>query len=232
MYYHVRVEKDWGLFKWYGPASKPGHIVFEYFCFTPWLEGDWTLDELHLFQNSVHDMSTAMLGPSNFIRNIGGVDISKGGLVDWLGDAGLTDPHSIAFQYRPGSLTRWTAVHELGHAWDANFGWRLSEGLEKFTHGDTPLDPLVVISKGGFCSDNKLPGCNASGYFYGGTPAAGSDKNFNRKEDFAESATAFVYPDDAQLKVRQFQFTPYRDLLYYSDYRQTARWAYISSLIQ
>jgi hypothetical protein len=78
----------------------------------------------------------------------------------------------------------------------------------------------------------RLPGCNRAGYFYGGVPAKGSDINFNRVEDFAESVAAYVFPDEAQQEVQQYREPRlYRDLLYYEDYRDTLRWQYINGLI-
>ena len=77
-----------------------------------------------------------------------------------------------------------------------------------------------------------MPGCNRWGYFYGDIPPAGSDQNFNRKEDFAESVTAYVYPAMVQARVDRFKDGPYRELLYYADYTQTRRWAFVDGLIK
>jgi len=77
----------------------------------------------------------------------------------------------------------------------------------------------------------RLPGCNDAGYFYRGTPPAGAGKGFNRLEDFAESVTAYVYPDEARQKVARYAGTEYEDLLYYEDYIQTPRWRFVHNLI-
>ena len=79
--------------------------------------------------------------------------------------------------------------------------------------------------------DNRRLGCNAAGYFYGGIPPKGSDVNFNREEDFAESVAAYVFPDEAQQVIDPFYETNLRDLLWYADYRDTLRWQYVNSLI-
>jgi hypothetical protein len=85
----------------------------------------------------------------------------------------------------------------------------------------------------GECDLNKmLPGCNKAGYFYVGIPPAGSDANFNRLEDFAESVMAYVYPVEANAKVADFEDEIiYRDFLYYSDYIKTSRWTFVNGLV-
>ena len=80
--------------------------------------------------------------------------------------------------------------------------------------------------------DNRRPGCNAAGYFYGGIPPKGSDVNFNREEDFAESVAAYVFPDEAQQWVERWYDTPYQEMLWYQDYHETPRWEYVNSLIE
>lgn len=179
-----------------------------------------------------------MLGPDKFVRSLGGVSVERGGLVDLLGDKGLSNAHWVSFGSKSGSVDKWTVVHEFAHAWDANFGWQLSIGLESFTGGRTDYPGLYTDLSAGFegmagqCQDDKRPGCNNYRYFYGGTPAAGSDRNFNNKEDFAESVAAYVYPIDAQGRVEQFKRGAYKDQLYYPDYRQTARWTYVDQLVK
>jgi len=104
----------------------------------------------------------------------------------------------------------------------------LSKGLVEITTQYEPHTQPIDCSKD---KDKRLPGCNADGYFYGGIPAAGSDDNFTELEDFAESVAAYVYPDDAQKKVRIYLNTAYEHYLYDPDYRTTLRWQYVDALI-
>ena len=125
----------------------------------------------------------------------------------------------------------WSIVHELGHVWDINNNWGLSKGLEEYTGGSTTgrLDPILFLH----CDiGSRKPGCNAAGYFYGDIPPKGSDVNFNREEDFAESVAAYVFPDEAQQWVERWHGTIYEELLWYPDYRETVRWEYINGLIE
>lgn len=130
----------------------------------------------------------------------------------------------------------WSVVHELGHAWDANDGWRLSKDLEGYTGGFTigPVGRQLLRDwLREYCDeDNRRPGCNAAGYFYGGIPPKGADVRFNREEDFAESVAAYVFPDEAQQWVERWHGTPYEDLLWYPDYHETVRWEYVNGLIE
>lgn len=122
----------------------------------------------------------------------------------------------------------------MAHAWDGNFGWKLSDKLEDYTVGYTNILGSAYKWLRGDCDLSKmLPGCNNAGYFYAGIPPAGSDANFNRLEDFAESVTAYVYPIEAQRKINDFLMNPnYRDFLYYPDYTKTPRWAFINYLVK
>jgi hypothetical protein len=80
--------------------------------------------------------------------------------------------------------------------------------------------------------NNRKPGCNEAGYFYGGIPPKGSDAGFNRQEDFAESVAAYVFPITAQAEVeRLYRHTIYEALLYYGDYKKTARYQYVDNLL-
>ena len=97
----------------------------------------------------------------------------------WLNEAGFTT---------------WTVVHELAHAWDwANRG-RLSENMQtdmgaEFEH------PIL---------HRLYP--NNPAYWYDpgdGPPPCGIDSLFDRKEDFAESVTAYVYPGEAQRRAEK-----------------------------
>jgi len=108
----------------------------------------------------------------------------------------------------------------------------LSRELEQFTGGKTdPSRGVAFMSNLTNCSESFSPGCNNAGYYYGGIPPKGSDSNFNRKEDFAESFAAVFYIDIANTVVKQYDVSKFRDYLYYSDYATTPRGVWMNSLI-
>ena len=128
-----------------------------------------------------------------------------------------------------GGFTNWTVAHELGHVLDFNYNMNLSKGLEQFTGGMTDAIQGAAFRNGQTdCTDSYGPGCNNAGYYYGGIPPKGSDRNFNRKEDFAESFAAVFYANVAEGYVRRYDRTEL-DGLYYSSYSQTTRgiWTYV-----
>jgi RHS repeat-associated protein len=194
-----------------------------------WKEGDWTINELHTLWLGVSALSDSMGGSHKFRTNTGGITISQ----NPINARGLTLPHRIKFTNSPTSIDSWTVVHELAHAWDGNFGWVLSKKLEEFTGGYTSIIGSAYKWRIGKCDRNKmLPGCNDAGYFYGGIPPAGSDANFNRFEDFAESVTAYVYPVEAQRKVIVYREMKGYEYLFYSDYTKLPRWNFVNDLIE
>jgi len=152
-------------------------------------------------------------------------------------------PTIVDIRNRDTNIDKWTVVHEFGHAWDRNFGWSLSVELEQFTGGHTsPIGRLHKRGSGDCDPSDRLPGCNDYGYFYKGTPPKGSGYGFNRLEDFAESVTAYVYPDEAHVALMEFlnnakisepkYYKDYQRLFYYNDYTKTDRWQYINSIIK
>lgn len=214
--YQMSVEKDWGE----GTEADPQE----------WSGGEWSLEELRILHKGVADLANAMRGADKFVENIGSITISQ---VE-MKYRGLASVHGIKFTASKISIDPWTVVHELAHVWDANSGWKLSRTLESYTGGCTNLVAMALKRARGQCDEKRrMPGCNRLGYFYGGVPPAGSDQNFNRKEDFAESVAAYVYPALVQQRVDRFKDDDnYRDLLYYSDYTQTQRWAFVDGLIK
>jgi hypothetical protein len=214
--YQLSVVRDWGE----GTEADP----------QVWSGGEWSLEELHTLQKGVADLAHAMGGPDKFIQNVGSIAISQ---VE-MKHRGLASVHGIKFTASEISIDPWTVVHELAHVWDANSGWRLSKVFESHTGGRTNVVAMALKRVRGECDEKRrLPGCNRFGYFYGDIPPAGSDQNFNRREDFAESVTAYVYPALVQGRVDRFKDDDsYRDVLYYPDYTQTRRWAFVDGLIQ
>lgn len=102
---------------------------------------------------------------------------------------GLTSRGLI--RLNPNGMTEWTVIHELAHAWDASLGWQLSERMRKATRSRFTIPWL----------HRRFP-ANARFWYHVGSPPApcGIDKNFNAKEDFAESVTAYLFPDEARHK--------------------------------
>jgi len=164
-----------------------------------WTPGTWSKAELDKLHSAIDLVVNAMGGTEAFIRHLGGVTVRKSDIGTHGGEALA---HRVSLSIR-GSFTPWTVVHEFAHAWDANYGWRLSRLLEKYTGGFTSK-PLSFLRRLAFLSDSGLfqpdkkpgrygrrPGCNQAGYFYGDKPS-GSNWSFNRLEDFAESVAMYV----------------------------------------
>ncbi len=197
-------------------------LLSQYGCWK-WNAGEWSLRELQELQIGIHDLASVMNG--KFIRNMGGrLTISQ----ENIGNPGeFYPPDVIKFKSIPkefpDSFNHWSVVHELSHVWDYNNKWSLSDELMKKTGGH--IDHRIPSKKCG--EQDWQPGCNDEGYFYGGIPAKGSDVNFNKREDFAESVTAYVYFDEVNYYVKSHFLG--NDTLYYKDYRTTPRWGFVNS---
>ena len=215
--YQVTVVKDWG--------EATGEGVDEV-----WRGGDWSMNELQIVRQGVSDLASAMGGAQAFINNMGDTVISQ----EAIKYRGLASSRGVKFTNSPISIDQWTVVHELAHVWDAQVNWRLSKALEDYTGGYTSLIAMLLKRwRTGFDEEQRQPGANRFGYFYGDIPPAGSDQNFNRKEDFAESVTAYVYPALVQSRVERFKDDErYRSFLYYPDYTKTKRWAFVNGLVK
>jgi hypothetical protein len=215
--YYVTLVQDWGQ-----ASAEDGSPL--------WRDGEWSMDELHTLQQGITDLAAAMGGPDRFAHNVGHITISQ----EAIRYRGLASSGGVKFTTSPISIDLWTVVHELSHVWDAHFRWRLSVALERYTGGYTNWMAMQVKRwRTGFDAQRRLPGCNRFGYYYGDIPPAGSDANFNRKEDFAESVAAYVYPKLVQPRVDRFKDDPqYCDVLYYADYTQTRRWSFVDGLIK
>lgn len=164
-----------------------------------WTPGIWTRAELDRLDNAITLFANAMGESANFIRNLGGVTVKKSDIGTHGGEA---IAHQVSLSTK-ASFSAWTVVHEFAHAWDANYGWRLSSQLEQYTGGYTNpilsyLKQLAGLSDSAFLNSEKKPGrygrrpgCNKAGYFYGDKPS-GSNWSFNRVEDFAEAVAMYV----------------------------------------
>jgi hypothetical protein len=162
-------------------------------------ETDWLAADLELLQSSIGLLSGLMGGRENFTRQLGEVLIER---VDVGSKLALAYKDKIQLS-ATSQLSAWSLIHELAHVWDAKKQWGLSQALEEFTGGRTDLKlsekkkektaewdagPNGAEARPGFYG--RKPGVNAYGYFYGDKPS-GSNWNFNRKEDFAESVAMY-----------------------------------------
>jgi len=224
-YYQVRIIKDWGLLRTFQrrPLDPP--------C--GWAEGRWSAEELREVLNGVTALADAMGGVRRFHFNVGSVEMTQ----EEIGVPGQAIGQRIEFWTRP--FGHWVVVHELAHVWDSRTlapGWLLSRGLEAYTGGYTDPDEDPPN-----CDEHQiLPGCNTGHYFYAGYPPKGSDNNFTRVEDFAESVAAYLYPDDARNGILDilalYQGNPelypvYSQMLLYASFRDTSRWEYVDGIL-
>jgi hypothetical protein len=164
-----------------------------------WNAGTWTKAELDKLHNAIELMADFMGGPEKFVRHLGGVTVRKADIGTHGGEALA---HRVSLSIK-GSFSAWTVVHEFAHAWDANYGWRLSRLLEKYTGGFTSPFLAGILKVSGLSDTDRFrpgkrpgrygrrPGCNRAGYFYGDRPS-GSNWSFNRVEDFAESVAMYM----------------------------------------
>ena len=164
-----------------------------------WQEGNWSKEELDKLHSTLMCLADCLGGMDKVGACTGGVAVHREDLGTHGGEALA---HRISLSVKQ-TFSAWTVVHEYAHAWDANYGWKLSREMEKYTGGYTnPALSLVKRLTGQ--SDSGLwdqedkpgrrgrkPGCNRAGYFYGDKPS-GSNWNFNRLEDFAEAVAMYV----------------------------------------
>ena len=243
--FRVKVESDWGT------ASDGA-----------WQSGSWLKDELDRLQRTINLLAATMGGNDRFIQNINGVTFKKGDIGTHGGEALA---HKISLSTKR-SFSAWTVVHELAHTWDANHNWQLAVALEKYTGGYTSpvlsfIKKLLGQSDSGLWDretkpgrQGRLPGCNRAGYFYNNQPS-GSDWNFNRVEDFAESVAMYVawgnnneLSDWAEARIklhllpngandRHFGVDNWADYKKYfypedGDYKKTLRWQFVDDLVK
>jgi len=226
-----------------------------------WRDGLWSIAEVDKLHQAIALVTNAMGGGDRFVRYLGGVTVKKSDMGSHGGEALL---HQVSFSTR-GTFSAWTVAHEMAHAWDANHGWRLSVALERYTGGFT--SPFLSRIKRTFGKwdagpqgeestpglHGRLRGCNKAGYFYGDKPS-GSNWNFNRKEDFAESFAMYIgWRRDNELsewaagRIRRYllengandknfgveNWADYKKYFYPEDgdYAATRRWKFIDELV-
>ena len=179
--FRVAIQKDWG--------DESGS----------WKEGVWLRDDLDKLYNTLMCFAECIGGANKVGEYTGGVAVFREDLGSHGGEANV---HRVSFSLKY-PFSAWTVVHEFAHAWDANYGWKLSRLLESYTGGHTSrftgfLTRLIGTPDSGLSNPEekpgrrgRKPGCNAAGYFYGDKPS-GSNWMFNRVEDFAESIAMYV----------------------------------------
>lgn len=121
----------------------------------------------------------------------------------------------------PSNLTEWTITHELAHALDASYHWQLSRQLRTHTGSGFPFKALHYAR----------PNWKFFWYRVGSPPPpCGIDKHFNSLEDFAETVTAYMYPDEAhrRAEIRGYPYEKWG----YSHFHETPRGRFFENLIR
>jgi hypothetical protein len=130
-------------------------------------------------------------------------------------------PYKGRIVFNPRFLTEWTTVHELAHAWDAANNWLISDIMRKETHS---LFLFPWLHK-------MFPEKKLFWYRVGSPPApCGVGKNFTAKEDFAESVTAYLFPEEAHRRASKRGFS--YELNGYIHFHDTPRGKFIYSLFR
>ena len=175
------------------------------------LDHNWPEDVLSLFDEACSDLVNALGGIApHWMR---GLKVR----LEAMKPLGLTGLGLM--RLNPRGLTRWTIVHELAHAWDFSTGTQLSRHLQRVTHSNG----ILALLK------RRSPANPRFWYHIGSPPPpCGTDGNFNRMEDFAESVAAFVYPDLAKEKAAK-RGLPYA-IYGYDNFLETTRGKFISGL--
>lgn len=193
---------------------------------------DWILEELKTIYQTALDIATAIGGIDLIYQLFGEVIFEK---IDMKNpkDGATGSAHHVYLSKNRTDWNKWSIVHELGHGLDELWDYLPSYSLEDVTKGKTNWVMGVIYRIGLSSCEEVQPGCNTAGYYYGDIPPKGSNDRFNRREDFAESFAAFVYPDVAfASKKAKYESRPYvYQQLYYSNYLTTMRGFWMSSLI-
>lgn len=175
------------------------------------LDHEWPEDVLSLFEEACSDLVNALgCSTPQWMR---GLKVR----LEAMKPLGLTGLGLV--RLNPRGLTRWTIVHELAHAWDFSTGTQLSRQMQRATHSNG----LLALLK------RRHPTNPRFWYHIGSPPPpCGTDVNFNRMEDFAESVAAFAYPDLAKEKAVK-RGLPY-SMFGYESFKETPRGKFISRL--
>lgn len=179
---------------------------------------EWTVEEIEAIHLAVTALQGIFPRATSLHQALGGVRIVK----QRMSYGGTARAHRITVNAHGFSV--WTVVHELAHAWDAVHKWRFSARMKEelgagFRH---PLWRRLE-------PENPLWWYNVGQ----GPPPCGVDANFNAKEDFAESVTALVYPEEAR-RLAAARGWPYEDARRGYDYgafAETPRGRFVAGLI-
>ncbi len=118
------------------------------------------------------------------------------------------------------NLTEWTVTHELAHALDAAHNWKLSQQMRAHTGSGFSFKALHYAR----------PGWKLFWYRVGSPPPpCGIDKNFNSLEDFAETVTGYIYPDEAKRRAEMRGY-PY-EKWGFTHFHDTPRGLYLKNLV-
>ena len=121
----------------------------------------------------------------------------------------------------PLNLSAWTVTHELAHALDAAHNWQLSQQMRKETGSGFLFKSLHYTR----------PAWKVFWYRVGSPPPpCGVDKNFNSLEDFAETVTAYIYPDEARRRAEARGYAYER--WGYTHFHDTPRGKFFENLIR
>ncbi len=256
--YKLSVVVDWGYFNENGmlisflPTSSPDLIAL--LGCGNWREGRWDLKELEIIAYALKATDLAVKGKYNSllepitIRKVpetcGRGCTLRGGSYIELKDSNLEPTSSNMWSNIINAdinFDAFTIVHEIGHAWDLQNHGKYHLELEKRSDGRTN----VIFQYLPQCWDDtgrRLPGCNAAGYDFGGTPLYGGGNDFNALEDSANSVAVYVFPVSPQqiiesrYNAQSGQYEEYYQ--YHQSYYWTLdqlmdnpRWIYIDDLI-
>ena len=179
-----------------------------------YFQGDWSEKTLEILDEASNNLFSVISQPMEgweWFKNL----VIRAENIPQLG---LTSKGLV--RLNPGSLSQWTVVHEFAHAWDFATGLRLSRRMKRFTHSWGPVPILHLLSP----DDNRF-------WYHVGSmpPPCGSDKHFNRLEDFAEAVAAYVYPEEARKRAADRGMA--YDRFGYASYYETPRGQFIKGLI-
>lgn len=165
--------------------TEPEFITSGKYPFRYPITGKFSVHEIELLQTSI-DLFYDAVG-----IHLGSVLISSGMCIhlDTKGGNNFRQPYRICLT--PTRLTQWTIVHEMGHALDASHGWQLSQRMRVELHSGFPIKAV----------HKAFPKWKLFWYRVGNPPPpCGVNEKFNSLEDFAETVTAYVFPDAARRK--------------------------------